>query len=339
MINVNDPLIKRFIDNLHKAVERKNKNLSLIPYDDYIRENRIIKIFCEDKTRGLRECAAEMNARYQTKLDNEDIIRVLKANRLNYQDKRAELLNWAEEVVEAFIKALETQKPKAFDEFMTIRNRVIRTKSNERYKIQERITSIMLYVRHPELNSGTDAEAIEKFGNVYMKHFFYDASDFLRNICHAISPKNVTEMTFNDFLLFLQTKYPELAGNVDFTIFDRFDGILMQELLIEAKNFLNGLSHVEIKIVMEMTFNDFLLFLQTKYPELAGNVDFTIFDKFDGVSMQELLIEAKNFLNGLPSFEISDENFIFGTTFEDFLHNDPDAQNMLIAPLMHNAVD
>ena len=161
MINVNDPLIKRFIDNLHKAVERKNKNLSLIPYDDYIRENRIIKIFCEDKTRGPRECAAEMNARYQTKLDNEDIIRVLKANRLSYQDKRAELLNWAEEMVETFIKALGTKKKTDFDEFITIRNRVIRTNDDERYKIQERIASLMFYVKHPELDSGTDAETMK----------------------------------------------------------------------------------------------------------------------------------------------------------------------------------
>ena len=115
-----------------------------------------------------------------------------------------------------------------------------------------------------------------------MKHFIYDASDFLRNICHVISvPKNVTEMTFNDFLLFLQTKYPELAGNIDFTIFDRFDGVLMKELLIEAKNFLSGLPHVEI----------------------------------------------------------NDEDFTFDTTVEDFLHNDPDAQNMLIAPPTHNVVD
>ena len=183
MINTNDPLIKRFIDNLHKAIERKSKNLSSSSYDDYIRENRIIKIFCEDKTRGPRQCAAAMNARYKTDLDNEDIIRVLKSNRLSYQDKRAELLNWAEEMVETFAKALETQKQKAFDEFMTVRNRAIRTNDYERYKIQERIASLMLYVKHPELDSGTDAEALEKFGNVYMKHFIYDASDFLRNIC------------------------------------------------------------------------------------------------------------------------------------------------------------
>ena len=183
MINLNDPLIKRFIDNLHKSVERKSKNLSATSFDDYIMENRIIKLFCEDKTTGPRQVAAAMNTRYKTDMDNEDVIRILKANRLSYQAKRAELLNWAEEMTEAFGKALETQNQSDFDEFINVRNRIIRTNDDERYKIQERIASLMFYVKYPELDSGTDAETLEKFGNVYMKHFIYDASDFLRNIC------------------------------------------------------------------------------------------------------------------------------------------------------------
>ena len=183
MINLNDPSIKRFIENLHKSVERKSKNLSADSYDDYIKENRVIKILCEDKTLGPRQCAAEMNARYRTDMDNEDVIRLLKANRLSYQAKRAELLNWAEETIETFAKALETHSQKDFEDFIALRNRTIQTRDDERYKIQERIAAIMLYVRHPELDSGTDADTLEKFGNVYMKHFIYDASDFLRNIC------------------------------------------------------------------------------------------------------------------------------------------------------------
>ncbi len=191
MINLNDPLIKRLIDNLHKSIERKSKNLSANSFNNYIMENRIIKLFCEDKTTGPRQVAAAMNARYKTNMDNEDVIRILKANRLSYQAKRAELLNWAEEMIDSFGRALETQSQKDFDEFISLRNRSVRTNDDERYKIQERVASLMFYVKLPELDSGTDAETLEKFGSVYMKHFIYDASDFLRNIC--LRPKTSTK--------------------------------------------------------------------------------------------------------------------------------------------------
>ena len=187
MINFNDPLIKRLIENLHKSIERKSKNLSASAGDDYIMENRIIKIFCEEKTFGPRQCAAEMNDRYGTDMDNEFVIRILKANRLSYQVKRAELLNWAEETIDTFARALESHSTKDFEEFIALRNRSVQTRDDERYKIQERIACLMFYVKLPELDSGNDAETLEKFGNVYMKHFLFDISDFLRNIC--IRPK------------------------------------------------------------------------------------------------------------------------------------------------------
>ena len=183
MININDPQVKRLIENLHKSIERKSKNLSDGSHEEYILENRIIRILCEDKTLGPRQCAAEMNDRYRTDMDNEDIIRILKTHRLSYQAKRAELLNWAEDTIDTFAKALETHSQKHFEEFITLRNRTIQTRDDERYKIQERIAGMMFYVRLPELDSGNDSETLEKFGNVYMKHFLYDASDFLRNIC------------------------------------------------------------------------------------------------------------------------------------------------------------
>ena len=208
MINLNDPLIKRLIDNLHKSIERKSKNISVTSCEDYVLENRIIKFFCEDKTTGPRQCAAAMNARYKTNMDNEDVIRILKANRLTHQAKRAELLNWADDMIETFARALETQNQKDFDEFITIRNRIIRTNDNEHYKIQERIASLMFYVKLPELDSGNDAATLETFGNVYMKHFIYDASDFLRNIC--LRPKTSAKDDKKDS----QTEKIELLENM-----------------------------------------------------------------------------------------------------------------------------
>lgn len=183
MINISDSVTKRFIENLHKAVERKNKNLSAASYDEYILENRVIKLFCEDKTLTPRLCADEMNARYKTDLYNEDIVKILKATRLSYQQKRADLIDWAEEMIRVFAHALESRKQTDFDDFLALRGKTVYARDNERYKIQERVVCIMLYVKHPELDTGTDADTLEKFGNVYMKHLLYDVTDFLKNIC------------------------------------------------------------------------------------------------------------------------------------------------------------
>ena len=188
MLNITDPVVKKFIENVHKCLERRSKNLSVSAGSDYIMENRVIKVFCAEKQFGPRQCAEEMNARYKTDLDNEGVIRILKANRLSYQVKRAELLNWADETIEALGKALESRKQKDFDNFLNLRNKVVQTRDDERYKIQERIACLMLYVKYPELDSGNDADTLENFGNVYMKHFLYDVSDFLRNIC--LKPKS-----------------------------------------------------------------------------------------------------------------------------------------------------
>ena len=183
MINITDPVVKKFIETLHKSVERKNKNLSSSGYEDYIMENRVIKLFCEIKNLDPRRCAEEMNDRYNTSLSYDGVIRILKSNRLSYQTKRAELIAWADETMAAFAKALESRKQKDFDNFMTLRSKNIQTRDDERYKIQERIACLMFYVRYPELDADKDAETVEKFGNVYMKHLLYDISDSLKSIC------------------------------------------------------------------------------------------------------------------------------------------------------------
>lgn len=188
MMNITDPIVKKIIESLHKAIERKDKNLSPSGYDTYIMENRIIKLFCEDKSLTPRSCAEELNRRYKTDLNGEDVIRLLKVNRLSYQAKRAELIDWATETIDAFAKAVESHKQKDFDNYVAQRNKSVQTRDNERYKIQERIACIMLYVKHPELDSGDDAETLERFGNVYMKHFLVDATDCLKSIC--LKPKS-----------------------------------------------------------------------------------------------------------------------------------------------------
>ena len=197
MPNINDPVAQKFIDDLHESIDRKCRNFSTT-YDTYVLENRIIKFFCADKYITPRDCAKQMNARYQTILTDKDVIRLLKEHRLSIQIKRSELLNWAANLAEVFATTLESRTQRDFDKFLALRNTVIYTRGKEPYKIQCRIACLMLYVRYPELFSDADANAIEQFGNVYMKQLLYDATDLLENLCGKIAP--FVSMTVEDFL-------------------------------------------------------------------------------------------------------------------------------------------
>ena len=185
MLNVNDPIIKRFTDNLHNSLERRNKRSmsASSSYDDYILENRLIKIFCEDKMIEPHRCADRLNDMYNQHLSGDRVIQILRFLHLSYQSKRAELLDWAAETVDAFVKALETRTAKDFEAFIALRDKKIYNRDGGAFKIQTRVVCLMLYVKHPELDKGSDTEIVEKFGNAHMKYFFFDVVDFLRNIC------------------------------------------------------------------------------------------------------------------------------------------------------------
>ena len=185
MLNLNDPIIKRFMDNLHHSLERRNrKKLSTSSsYDDYILENRLIKIFCEDKQLEPRRCADLFYSRHGENLSGDRVIQVLRFLHLSYQAKRAELFDWAAQTVDAFVKALETRSQKDFESFIALRDKKITNRDGDPFKIQTRVVCLMLYVKHPELDKDNDTEIVEKFGNAHMKYFFFDVVDFLRNIC------------------------------------------------------------------------------------------------------------------------------------------------------------
>ena len=185
MLNVNDPIIKRFMENLHNSVERRNrlKLSESSSYDDAILENRLIKIFCEDRMIEPRRCAEELNSRYSENLSGDRIIQILRFLHLSHQSKRAELLDWAAETVDSFVNALEKRTQKDFEAFIALRDKKISNRDGDTFKIQLRVACLMLYVKHPELDRGNDTEIVEKFGNAHMKNFFFDVVDFLRNIC------------------------------------------------------------------------------------------------------------------------------------------------------------
>ena len=180
MLNITDPNVKRFMDNMHNGIERRSKHLSS-SYDEYVLENRIIKVFCENPKLAPPRCADVINARYDRNLSGDRIIQILSTFRLNEKEKRAEVFDWAAKSVDALAKALSTREPKDFDDFKVLREKKLF--NHDRHRIQERTVCIMLYYKHPELIIGTDDEAMERFGDVYMKYLFLDMVDVLRKIC------------------------------------------------------------------------------------------------------------------------------------------------------------
>ena len=183
MLNTADPTIKRFMENLHNSIERRKRNLSSNVDDDYILENLVIKVFCEETMFDPYRCAEMINSRYDRNLSGDRIIQTMRFINLNYREKRLELFDWATKTMDAFVKALKTHEPEDFNEFLTLRKKELINGEGGRYRIQERVCCIMLFVKHPELSTGKDAETIERFGNAFMRSIFVEVVDFLRNIC------------------------------------------------------------------------------------------------------------------------------------------------------------
>ena len=256
MLNVNDPIIKRFMENLHNSVERRiRRQTSGADFgNDYVLENRLLKIFCEDKLIEPHRCAEQLNRRYNYNLNGEGVIQILRFLHLTYQTRRAELFDWATETVDAFTKALEFRTAKDFDAFIALRDKGVSDRNGEQFRIQARIVCLMLYVKHPELCTENDNELIEKFGNAHMKYFFYEVADFLRNICidnrRNVDKKNLlSTMSLKDFLSLVYAEYPALA--VDESLLEQLDSISVMQFFNESTRNADSFS--------SMTVEEFLL--------------------------------------------------------------------------------
>ena len=256
MLNVNDPTVKRFMENLHNSVDRliRRQTSGANSDDNSVLENRLLKIFFEDKLIEPYRCAEQLNSRYNYNLNGEGVIQVLRFLHLTYQSRRAELFDWATEMVDAFTKALEYRTPKDFDAFIALRDKGVSDRNGEQFRIQARVVCLMLYVKHPELCTENDNELIEKFGNVHMKYFFYDVVDFLRNICvnnRSIAAKKnlLSTMPLKDFLSLVYAEYPALA--VDESLIEHLDSISVMQFFNESTRNADSFS--------SMTVEEFLL--------------------------------------------------------------------------------
>lgn len=188
MLNVKDPVIKKFIADTHDYVERRHKKLSdSSEYAREVRENRLIKLMCDDWTREPRRYAEDLNRDYGYNLLGDDIIQIFRRNRFTVQDKRNTLFELSADAANAFGKALSSHTQADYDNYMSIRKNAIQAYKS---RISERVICIMLYKKNPEINTGKDFELMERFGNVFTRYFLYDISDLLKATCSGKSKGN-----------------------------------------------------------------------------------------------------------------------------------------------------
>lgn len=262
MINVADPIIEKFVDKVHKLIERKNRKIAMIPNNNYLFENRVLKLFCENKTITLRQCSSEITARYKINMDDKTIIQILKANHLINREKRDELIEWAAETIAALAKTLESRKLKDFNDYSALCNKEIQKIDGERYPLQERLVGLMLYAKHPELAIGNDAETVENFGNIYMKYLLYGVTNFLKGICDTFDkPITCSEMSLKTFLRVLYVQYPELVYGADEITLEKFANITLGQVIKESSGILYEICLADTKIEKaqsRMTIEEFL---------------------------------------------------------------------------------
>lgn len=186
MLNIKDPVIKKFIDDAHECIDRRYRKLSeSTEYTREVRENRLFKLMCDDWQREPRGYAEDLNDDYGYNLLGDDIITFFRKNRCAAQEKRNGIFEASVTAAAAFVKALTSRTQADYDNYMSLRRTA--TLADNHGRISERIICLMLYKKYPELDKGEDLKSLEKFGNAFMRYLLYDISDLLKNICSGKS--------------------------------------------------------------------------------------------------------------------------------------------------------
>lgn len=174
MINVKDQKVKEVIQEIHKAMLRKVKRGS-VAKEDIIMENRLFTILCHDFDLEPTKCAIAMNEAYGYNLTGNEVIEIFRSKRMSNPVERKELLQWADNVTEYFLKAITGEKD-SFETYEKERKEPA-LKNGKRHNSQDRIAAIMIYEKYPEIDLFDDKNNLYLLGNTLAKYFFYDISD------------------------------------------------------------------------------------------------------------------------------------------------------------------
>lgn len=183
-INLEKKEVKKILEKIHVVMEKKhvprvNRQRN---FENYIEENRLLRIICEDYSYEPYQIALSMNNKFGYDLNGSDVISSLKKRKLGHPARRNELFTWANKAIQYLGQAINGDK-KSFEKFQDLRQNPIGpnlTRHEEEFKL----LTIMLYYQYPEMDIYKEVKEIYKFGVVYAKYFFYDVVDIVADTYH-----------------------------------------------------------------------------------------------------------------------------------------------------------
>ena len=179
MINVKEQKVNEVMKQVHEGMLRKVRRGSHVK-EDIIMESRLFSIICHDFDLGPTKCAEAMNAKYGYTLTGDEVIQIFRNRRMANPKERKELLQWANEVATFFASAVVGKK-EAFEKYEK-RRKEPALLNGKRHDSQERIATIMIYEKYPEIDLFDDVSNLHLLGNILAKYFFYDISDAISNV-------------------------------------------------------------------------------------------------------------------------------------------------------------
>lgn len=205
MFDTSDRKIREVIKELHFSIVKKYKTVPSI--NENIRmESRVIKLLCKDFDISPASCAYKMNKKYYTEMEHDDVVDMFRFLKISKRDERREVLEWADEVVGYFEKALKGDQI-ALEKFDK-RRKDGALKNGSGRRIQNKIVIHMICNRFPELISKEDEEMLEYLGGTLSKYVFYDLSDVVKKVSKVREDRKreIKKITYEEYEELLNEK-------------------------------------------------------------------------------------------------------------------------------------
>jgi len=179
MIDVKKKEVKDIMEEIHKVVMAKAQKGGSIR-EDYVKENRVFQVLCEDSSMEPRVCAEKMNSRFGYSMNGHEVIELFRDRRISNRVEREELFQWARQVAEYFGAAVNGSR-EAFEK-LELLSRKPALKSGKEHNAQGRLAAHMIFYKFPELDVFNDLESLCLLGNTYAKYLFIGMVDVVSEV-------------------------------------------------------------------------------------------------------------------------------------------------------------
>lgn len=173
-MDINLGKLKEVIADVHKKFLRKKQRINL--NEEVVMENEVLNVLCQNPNYSPKSCSEELASKYGEGSNFEKILNIMRFFHLTSNvDERAELINNTGKIIDILVKAM-TGDEEAYKEYMSMMS-LPAVVSGQKYRVRERLTIVMLFVKYPELNLFGDSEILLNFNNTFSRYALYDVED------------------------------------------------------------------------------------------------------------------------------------------------------------------